>query len=35
MKPAEAVISQNFDTEARKSVGIGIIAMSIIRIIIP
>lgn len=35
LKPAKAVISQNFCAEARKIVGIGIIAMSIPRIIMP
>ncbi len=35
LKSAHGWVSQNFDTEARKSVGIGIIAMSIPRIIIP
>ena len=34
-KSAHGRLSQNFYTEARKSVGIGIIAMSIPRIIIP
>lgn len=34
-KSAIGRFSQNFDTEARKIVGIGIIAMSIPRIIMP
>ena len=35
LKSAQGWFSQNSDTEARKNVGIGIIAMSIPRIIMP